>query len=72
MATKSLFRNTLPLSTLNPGTWREFLPNSMIPIDRGRGVGGTLAIFANSLHPERFLRWIAEASEQPFLLSVPG
>src|ERR1019366_447097 len=33
----SLFRNILPLSPLNPEIWREFLPNHMIPLDRGRG-----------------------------------
>ena len=45
MAAKSLFQNTLPLSPLNPGTWREFSPNPMIPIDRGRGV--QWQVFAN-------------------------
>jgi hypothetical protein len=32
---KSLFRNTLPVSPLNPKTWRDFPPNSMILKDRG-------------------------------------
>jgi len=34
---KSLFRNTLPISTLNSKTWRDFPPNPMIPIDREEG-----------------------------------
>jgi len=33
----SLFRNTLPITPLNPKTWRDFPPNSMIPKDRGGG-----------------------------------
>jgi hypothetical protein len=38
----SLFRNTLPVTPLNPKTWRDFFPNSMIPEDRrGGGVPHT-------------------------------
>jgi hypothetical protein len=33
----SLFRNTFPITPLNPKTWRDFPPNSMIPKDRGEG-----------------------------------
>src|ERR1017187_5613574 len=32
---KSLFRNILPLSPLNPKIWRDFPSNPMIQIDRG-------------------------------------
>ncbi len=43
LACNSLFRNTLTISPLNPKTWRDFLPNPMIPKDRGGGgVRGTL------------------------------
>jgi hypothetical protein len=31
---KSLFRNILRISHLNPKIWREFFPKPMIPIDR--------------------------------------
>ncbi len=37
LALNSLFRNTLPISPLNPKIWRDFLPNPMIPKDRGEG-----------------------------------
>jgi hypothetical protein len=44
----SLFRNILPLSPLNPKIWREFLPNPMIPLDRGRGGTPTQYQLVNS------------------------
>ena len=37
LARNSLLRNTLPISPLNPKTWRDFLPN---PNDSKRPGGG--------------------------------